>query len=570
MNDLTDQQLLRDYAERQSEAAFAAIVHRYVDLAYSAAFRMVGDIHAAKDVTQAVFVALAQNARQLTDRPALAGWLHGTARNLAVKAIRSDVRRRAREQEAAVMNELLSASPDTRWEYIAPHLDEALGELSEPEREAVLLRYFKNHDLRTVGATLGISDDAAQKRVSRAVERLREFFAKRGVTVGASGLAVVISANAVQAAPMGLALAISAAATLTGTTLATTATLTATKAIAMTALQKTIVTATVAVLTGAGIYEARHAALLRAQVQTLQQQQAALTETIKQLQEDRDDAANRVALLTKSPPKYDKSASELLRLRGEVGRLRRESTEANVPITHDTVESRYQNAQKLARNGNSAAALNEFLWCFDEGMPRVSGYGGVRTSFLLSSIAKLGEKYPAALAALRERRDKASQRLLTSENDSDAAMDFAAINRTLKEDQNTLAIFDQLPAEDRRRQTLASAAYNQLVEAQRYDDALLGRPYANISAQFEMGSTERPLPANVANPEMIRKSQRDYLINSTAKSVEVLAGSGDLVHARALAGGLLEYDNTPETLSLLQQHVSRAGQAGLLESVPKP
>ena len=68
MNDLTDQKLLRDYAEGQSEAAFAAIVHRYVDLVYSAAFRMVGDAHAAKDVTQNVFVALAQNARQLSDR----------------------------------------------------------------------------------------------------------------------------------------------------------------------------------------------------------------------------------------------------------------------------------------------------------------------------------------------------------------------------------------------------------------------------------------------------------------------------------------------------------------------
>ena len=88
------------------------------------------------------------------------------------------------------------------------------------DRDAVLLRYFKNHDLRTVGATLGISDDAAQKRVSRAVERLREFFAKRGVTVGASGLAVVISANAVQAAPVGLALTIStAAATITTATI---------------------------------------------------------------------------------------------------------------------------------------------------------------------------------------------------------------------------------------------------------------------------------------------------------------------------------------------------------------
>ena len=186
-------------------------------------------------------------------------------------------------------------------------------------------------------------------------------------------------------------------------------------------------------------------------------------------------------------------------------------------------------------------------------------------STLLTSAALLAVS--SALAALRERRDKASQRMLNSVNDSDAAMEFAALNRTLKEDQNTLAVFDQLPAEDPRRQTLASAAYDQLVEAQRYGDALLGRPYANMSAQFEMGKAERPLPANIANPEMIRKSQRNHLINSTAKSVEVLAGSGDLGHARALAGRLLDYDNTTETKALLQQHVARAGQAGLLDSL---
>ncbi len=328
MNDLTDQQLLRDYTECQSEAAFAAIVQRYVDLVYSAAFRMVCDAHAAKDVTQSVFVVLSQNAAQLTDRPALAGWLHGTSRNLAAKVVRSEVRRRAREQEAAAMNEILSANPDASWEHIAPHLDEALGELSELDRDAVLLRYFKNRDLRTVGATLGISDDAAQKRVSRAVERLREFFAKRGVTVGASGLAVVISANAVQAAPVGLALTISTAAALTGTTLATTATITATKAIAMTALQKTIVTATITVLAGAGFYEAHQAAQLRTQNQSLQQQQAPLVVQLAQLQSERDDATNTLALLKAELAKNRPNISELLKLRGEVSLLRKQTQES--------------------------------------------------------------------------------------------------------------------------------------------------------------------------------------------------------------------------------------------------
>jgi len=341
VNDQTDQQLLRAYAERQSEAAFAAIVQRYVDLVYSAAFRMICDAHAAKDVTQGVFVALAQNARQLTDRPALAGWLHGTARNLAAKAVRSEVRRRAREQEAVVMNELLSTNPDASWEHIAPYLDDALGELSEPDRDAVLLRYFKNHDLRTVGATLGISDDAAQKRVSRAVERLREFFAKRGVTVGASGLAVFISANAVQAAPVGLALTISTAAALTGTTLATTATITTTKAIAMTALQKTLVTATMAVLAGAGIYEARQASQLSNQVQMLQKQQEPLAERIKQFESEREESARQLAALRDENERLNRNMSELLKLRGEVGTLRAQLNQTKSEQKQDKPEIKF-------------------------------------------------------------------------------------------------------------------------------------------------------------------------------------------------------------------------------------
>jgi len=328
VNSQTDQELLQNYVEQKSDSAFATLVERYVDLVHSAALRMSGDPHSAKDITQCVFVALSQNAQQLTDRPTLAGWLHNTARNLAAKDIRSQIRRRSREQEAAVMNQLLTADSSANWDEIAPHLDAALGELSESERDAVLLRYFKNEDLRTVGATFGISDDAAQKRVSRAVERLRELFAKRGVSVGASGLAVGISANAVQAAPIGLALTISTAAALTGTTLATTATVTATKAIAMTALQKTIVTATVAVLAGVGIYEASQASQLRGQVQTLREQQAEQTQA---LQTERREATERLSTLAAELERA-KGSSELLKLRGEIARLRNQGPNANDPM----------------------------------------------------------------------------------------------------------------------------------------------------------------------------------------------------------------------------------------------
>ncbi len=342
MDETTDQQLLKNYAEHQSEPAFAELVQRYVDLVYSAAFRMSRDTQSARDVTQSVFVTLARNAAQLTDRTALAGWLHATARNLAVKSVRSDVRRRAREKEAAAMNELLSDNPDNDWEHIAPHLDDALVELGEADRDALLLRYFKNHDLRTIGAKLGISDDAAQKRVSRAVERLRETFARRGIGVGASGFALVLSANAVQAAPIGLAVTISTAAMLAGSTLVTTTTITATKAIAMTALQKTLVTTTIAVLAGVGIYEARQTSELREEVESLRLQQSLTAGQIQQLEGERDAAMSKIVSLPNevSKPKGDDSQyMELLELRGKVGVLKRQADEALEKINDPVVET---------------------------------------------------------------------------------------------------------------------------------------------------------------------------------------------------------------------------------------
>ena len=311
---------------------------------------MVRDTHLAEDVTQNAFVALAQNARQLTDRPVFSGWLHRTAQNLAANTVRSDVRRRAREQEAAAMNELLAPEPEAIWEHIAPQLDAALGELNELDRDALLLRYFERKSAREMAQTLGTSEDAAQKRVSRAVEHLREFFAKRGVTVGASGLVVIISANAVQAAPAGLAVTISTAATLAGTTLATTATATATKTIAMITLQKTLITVTIAAAVGTGIYEAHQASTLRGQNQTLQQQQATLTGQIAQLKSDNEGLSNRVAQAGRSPSLSSERLRELLKLRGEVGVLRRQQRELDLAVA-----AAQSKARDLPRQPASAA-----------------------------------------------------------------------------------------------------------------------------------------------------------------------------------------------------------------------
>jgi RNA polymerase sigma factor (sigma-70 family) len=332
VNEQTDSQLLRAYVESRSEPVFAELVRRYTDLVYSAALRMLSDSHLAQDVTQNTFVALAKQAAQIKELPALCGWLHQTARNIAAQTIRTDVRRRAREEEAATMNEpLANNNPEIAWEEIAPHLDAALEQLGEVDREALMLRYFQNKPFHAIGSVLGVSDDAAQKRVTRAVEHMRELFAKRGVTVSAGSLAVVISTNAVQAAPAGLAACISAV-SLAQTAVSTTV-IAASKAIAMTTLQKTLVTATVAVLAGAGLYETRRAAQLRDQVQTLQQQQASLSEKFQNMQRERDEVSRQLAAMHDNNDRLNRDPAELQRLRGEVATLRQTALERSAVET---------------------------------------------------------------------------------------------------------------------------------------------------------------------------------------------------------------------------------------------
>ncbi len=327
----TDLDLLGQYARQASETAFAELVRRHVNLVYSAALRRVRSRQLAEEVAQSVFTDLARVAatpsspasdRGASSLDSLTPWLYQVTRRTAIDMVRKESRRQLREQIAVEMTNMNSNSSD--WTQIEPLLDEAMDTLDETDRAAILLRYFENKNLREVGESLGTSDDAAQKRVSRAVDRLREFFSKRKVTIGASGLAGLISANAVQAAPAGLATTISTAATLAGTALVTTAT--AVKTIAMTTLQKALITAAIAAAVGTGIYEARQAASLREQNQSLQQREA---EQIQQLQTERDTASNQAAglLAENSRLKSDFNQTELLKLRGEIGNVRQKNND---------------------------------------------------------------------------------------------------------------------------------------------------------------------------------------------------------------------------------------------------
>jgi RNA polymerase sigma factor (sigma-70 family) len=244
--DTSDAQLLRDYAHGV-ESAFAQIVTRHADFVYSAALRQCGSPETAREIAQAVFSDLARKARSvarpLTSDASLAGWLYHATRYAALAALRSERRRVAREQLLMQQHDP-TPSPECDWSLVAPVLDEAMEELNEGDREAVLLRFFKNLDFAAVGRALGVSDDAAQKRVSRAVERLRELLAKRGISASASGLVVVISTNAVQIAPVGLVATLTST-SLSATIAATGTTFTLLKLVAMTKFQLGIITALV-------------------------------------------------------------------------------------------------------------------------------------------------------------------------------------------------------------------------------------------------------------------------------------------------------------------------------------
>jgi RNA polymerase sigma factor (sigma-70 family) len=212
---MDDCELLREFARTGSEPVFAALVERHIGLVYSAAMRQVGDSQSAEDIAQTVFIVLARKAANLSANTVLSGWLLKTTRYAANAHIRAAVRREQREKQA-VMESTLNDFDSTVWKQLAPCLDEAMASLSEADRNAIALRYFENRPWREVAALTHVTEDAAQKRVMRALEKLRTRFGKRGVTLTAALIAGAVSANSVQAAPAGIAKTISVVAATKG------------------------------------------------------------------------------------------------------------------------------------------------------------------------------------------------------------------------------------------------------------------------------------------------------------------------------------------------------------------
>jgi len=289
-----DAELLRRYALNRSQDAFAELVSRHLDFVYAVAYRRVGgDAQLAQEVSQSVFLALAAKAAALADRPVLTGWLHTAARFEAIQSVRREQRRLQREQTAHSMLELNrdSAFADD-WHRLRPVIDDAIGELNDRDREAVLMRFFEERPFSEIGARLRITEDGARLRLDRALDKLSVLLAKRGVTSTAAALSVALAQQTGVAAPAGLGAAIASAAAALSSAAGPAAIYGTAKTIAMTTTQKILVAATLAIALGTGLYEARVISRQNAELQALRDNSE---RELRSLRAERDDRARQLA-----------------------------------------------------------------------------------------------------------------------------------------------------------------------------------------------------------------------------------------------------------------------------------
>jgi len=329
---VNDGTLLRDYAQSGSESAFSELVRRHMDLVYSTALRGVnGDESLAQDVCQAVFIDLARKARTLVSRPVLGGWLYTSTCFAAAKAVRSERRRLAREQKAHSMQDPTTAnstSEQTNWDSIRPVFDSVMLELKESDRQVLVERFFERRSFEEVGQHFGLTANAARMRVERAVDRLRDRLIRRGITSSATALGLVLTNQAIAAAPPGLA------ASITACTLSSAGAASSYSFLTTITMAK-IKTAIVGTLVAAGVaapiaIQYRTNAQLSAEIQTL-----------------------RLNAATSARPQQETAWAQS----AELERLRRENTEL-VRLRGEVAALR-QSASRQKERGDSEARNNE-------------------------------------------------------------------------------------------------------------------------------------------------------------------------------------------------------------------
>jgi RNA polymerase sigma factor (sigma-70 family) len=487
-------QLLADYAETGSEEAFRELVTAYIGFVHGSALRLVeGNVQLAEDVTQTVFTDLARRAKILSPDVMVGGWLHRRACHAAATVMRGERRRRIREQEAAHMHTLNHDTPDLALAAIAPVLDESINQLGSADRAAITLRFFEQLNNRAIGESLGITEAAAQKRVERALEKLRRLLARRGLGLTTVALALAVSTASATAAPTGLATT-AATAALAAAPAGTGFTLTTLKFMTIAKIKLTAVAVMVALL-------------------------AAGTATTIILH-------HREAAYGYTPPANPDPQAIL--------------NEAQA----DTAAGRYREA------------LAKHIWYRDNALRYQPSQVGVRNSFALSYWAELAGKYPPAREKLEAIRDQALAQVQDPSADVktvlSAFITVVSIDNGLQATGKNVELFKWLdthnPAAARRAYPVAE---RDLIEAREY--TVCGRyldadaSYRRILNMYNVTKRARP-----ASPELEQFAVKSFS-NQSARLVAVLALNHQTEAAARVSGEAAKTIGTPEFATLLAE-----------------
>lgn len=352
---LTDSELLRSYAEDGSEAAFTELVKRHVDLVYGTAMRQAwGDATLAEDLTQSVFTAMARKAGELSKHPVPSGWLYKYVRYLAANHHRADQRRINREQASIKMDTPNSSDDgDSLWEEVKPVLDDAMDGLNDQDRNAVVLRFYQDQSLREVGAALGLSENAARMRVARALTKLRDLLAQRGVSSSSTGLAAALVAGATFSAPAGMAATVATNA-LAATACATTTTTAATVTTIMSMTKVKAGLAAVVVTAGLGV-----TALQESRVRQLSRENAALQTKVAELPSLRaqNERLKGAIAASDSDEEQGKTELEIAGLRGRLTLAMARIRELETPPPIDAADPKPQAKPETAAEAPKMTAL---------------------------------------------------------------------------------------------------------------------------------------------------------------------------------------------------------------------
>lgn len=374
---MEDHELLQEFVQKRSQDAFRQLVDRNLPMVYSAACRLAGNSHLAQEVAQEVFTTLAQKAENIGSHQVLGGWLYKTTRHLAMHAVRTEVRRHTRERIAVSLH---STEQDNSPEEIFDYLEPAMAELEDADHDALVLRYLQDRTLKEVGLQMGVSEDAARMRVNRALDRLRNIFEARGVSVASTALASVLITGSAAAVPSTLAGSISLAAV--GVSSAAAATLGAVTITTMHWLNTKSVAAIIAasVLAASGTYFLQQGKIdqLRAEQETFAAEQGKLASAYE--------ASRTSATAMESElEQLRRSTSELMRLRNEVAGIRRErdaakqaeaATKKSAPAIADNAPAPFafppgsfvsKDQLVFAGYDTPEAGVQSFLWAMMKG-----------------------------------------------------------------------------------------------------------------------------------------------------------------------------------------------------------